>query len=230
VTSGTLKAPNLPDIMGYCGDPWISDYIYQRVMNYRRTHPMSAASTELAQPCVVVWGRIEDGQAILEPTFQVVTRPHLPKGSGAYAIDARSADGSELFRLSFDATATGDDPRGSKHFAFAVPLDQARAAHLVSLRLMGPGIQLAAVRQSAEQLRRGEAAGDQISARHDAGAIRLQWDAAAHPMIVVRDPDTGEVLSFARRGNARVWTGKNAVDLEVSNGVQSHRVRLAISR
>jgi hypothetical protein len=60
--------------------------------------------------------------------------------------------------------------------------------------------------------------------------VTLQWDAAAHPMIMVRDPDTGEVLSFARGGNARVWTGKGAVDLEVSNGVQSHRVRRAISR
>ncbi len=49
-------------------------------------------------------------------------------------------------------------------------------------------------------------------------------------MLIVRDPDTGEVLSFARGGNARVWTGKSAVDLEVSNGVQSHRERLAISR
>jgi hypothetical protein len=46
----------------------------------------------------------------------------------------------------------------------------------------------------------------------------------------VRDPDTGEVLSFARGGDARVWTRKPVVDLEVSDGVQSQRVRRAISR
>ena len=44
------------------------------------------------------------------------------------------------------------------------------------------------------------------------------------------DPDTGEVLSFARGGDARVWTTKGAVDLDVSDGVQSQRVRRAINR
>jgi hypothetical protein len=47
---------------------------------------------------------------------------------------------------------------------------------------------------------------------------------------MVRDPDTGEVLSFARGGNARVWTQKRQVDLEISDGVRSQRVRRAISR
>jgi len=46
----------------------------------------------------------------------------------------------------------------------------------------------------------------------------------------VRDPATGRVLAFARGGNARVWTAKGEVDLEVSNGVRSQRARLAISR
>jgi hypothetical protein len=47
---------------------------------------------------------------------------------------------------------------------------------------------------------------------------------------MVRDPDTGQVLSFARGGNVRVWTEKRQVDLEVSDGTRSHRVRRAISR
>jgi hypothetical protein len=49
-------------------------------------------------------------------------------------------------------------------------------------------------------------------------------------MIVVRDPDTGEVLSFARGGTALVRTDKGELDLDVSDGVRSQRVRLAISR
>ena len=97
------------------------------------------------------------------------------------------------------------------------------------MRLTGPGTRLAAVRQSATLLQRGPVP-DRITARRETGTIALQWNAAAHPMLIVRDPDTGEVLSFARGGNARVWTGKSAVDLEVSDGVLSHRERLAISR
>ncbi|HEV2083992.1 MAG TPA: hypothetical protein VGR09_02845, partial [Gemmatimonadales bacterium] len=35
VAATSVKPPSTSDIMGYCSDPWISDYIYQRVMNYR---------------------------------------------------------------------------------------------------------------------------------------------------------------------------------------------------
>jgi hypothetical protein len=170
-----------------------------------------------------------NGRAILEPTFQIVTRPRMPQSRGPYTLEAQAADGSSLFTLSFDATPTADADQDSKHFAFAIPIDQVRAARVGTMRLTGPGVQLAAVRQSADLLQRG-AVQDNITARRETGSITLQWNAAAHPMLMVRDPDSGEVLSFARGGNARVWTGKNAVDLEVSNGVQSHRVRLAISR
>jgi hypothetical protein len=47
---------------------------------------------------------------------------------------------------------------------------------------------------------------------------------------MVRDPDTGEVLAFVRGGDARISTGKGELDLEVSDGVQSQRVRRAINR
>jgi hypothetical protein len=227
--NGTLKTPGQPDIMGYCDNPWISDYIYKEVMTYRRTHPLNAQAAEAAQPCILVWGRIVDGRATLEPTFQIVTRPRLPQNRGPYTLEARAADGSTLFNLSFDATPSADGGQDTKHFAFAIPIDQARAVRLGTMRLTGPGVQFAVTRQSAELLQRGQVP-DRITARRETGAIALQWNAAAHPMLIVRDPDTGEVLSFARGGNARVWTGKNAVDLEVSNGVQSHRERLAISR
>jgi hypothetical protein len=66
--------------------------------------------------------------------------------------------------------------------------------------------------------------------REAGGQVRLLWNAAAHPMVMVRDPDTGEVLAFARGGDARVWTSKSELDLEVSDGVQSQRVRRAINR
>jgi hypothetical protein len=49
-------------------------------------------------------------------------------------------------------------------------------------------------------------------------------------MIMVRDPDNGEVLAFARGGTALVRTPKSELDLEVSDGVRSQRVRLAINR
>ena len=229
--AGSLKMPSLPDIMGYCNNPWISDYTYERVMQFRRSGSAVVASAERSQPVrsLLVWGYIADGRAVLEPAFQVVTRPHLPKKPGAYSVEGRAADGSRLFALSFEAVETADGGRNARHFAFAVPLNNDAMTRIESLRLTGPGAAITASAPAAAQLRTGVAA-DQVEARREAGAVSLRWNHAAYPMLVVRDPDTGEVLSFARGGNALVATTKGAVDLDVSDGVRSQRVRRAISR
>lgn len=231
VGRATLKPPQFHDIMSYCADRWISDYTYKRVLGFRADQqpPAFAAAMTQEQPSILVWGHIVNGRPVLEPAFRVVARPRLPSAPGPYSIEATTSDGMMLFNLSFDAAPAADDPQGRQHFAFAVPLDQARANRLASLRLTAPGGQAAAVSQSVARLER-EGTSDSIVAQREAAGVRLQWNAAAHPMIMVRDPDTGEVLSFARGGNARVWTAKGEMDLEVSDGVQSHRVRLAISR
>jgi hypothetical protein len=226
-TSRTVKPPSMPDVMGYCENPWISDYIYERVMTYRRTNPMRAQVSAMAQPSLLIWGHIRNGQAVLEPAFQITTRPRLPTSSGPYQVEAKATDGTRLFALSFDAPRTAHD--GGRHFVFAVPLDQANAGRLASLRLSGPGIQVASLAQSAARLQ-GIAAAADIAVRGEGDAVTLRWDAGTHPAIMVRDPDSGALLAFARGGSARVWTGKRSVDLEVSNGVQSYRVRRAISR
>ena len=67
-------------------------------------------------------------------------------------------------------------------------------------------------------------------ARREGPSVMIQWNAAVHPTIMVRDSETGEVLSFARGGQARVLTAGNELELVLSDGVKSQRVRLAISR
>jgi hypothetical protein len=227
VAATTLKPRSTPDIMGYCGNPWISDYTYNRVLNFRKGSAAAAQAAAAAkEPTVLIWGRIVNGQPVLEPAFQIVTRPSLPAKSGPYSVEGVATDGASLFRLSFDATEVADDPSGSRHFAFAVPLDQARAARLGSLRLTGPaGAVSAASLQVAA--RRQPAAPDSIVARREAGRVALEWNAQAHPMIMVRDPDTGEVLSFARGGKVRVVTSKARLDLVASDGVQSRTTQVA---
>jgi hypothetical protein len=230
VTAGSLKPPSVPDIMGYCVNPspWVSDYTYRAVMDFRQANPGSVVASAVPQPSVLIWGRIENGRPVLEPAFQIVTRPSLPQRPGPYSVTATAADGTQLFTLSFDAAVAADDPQGSGHFAFAVPLDQARATRLASLRLAGPGGMVASSRPRAS-LQLG-AAGAGVTARREGRSVVLQWNGSVHPTIMVRDPDTGEVLSFARGGNARVWTSKGELDLELSDGVKSQRLRLAISR
>ncbi|MBA3497280.1 MAG: hypothetical protein H0T86_09255, partial [Gemmatimonadales bacterium] len=126
-----LKPPSTPDIMGYCGDPWISDYTYEQVLAYRTSQAaLVAAASTREQRCLVVWGRIVDGRPVLEPAFELVTRPSLPRAPGPYAVEATAADGSQLFNLSFAGAVVADGRRDARQFAFAVPLDERAAARL----------------------------------------------------------------------------------------------------
>ena len=151
-----LRSPSAPDVMGYCVDPWISDYTYDGVLDYRIATQAAEARAARApeQPCLVIWGRIVGGRPVLEPAFEVTTRPSLPKAPGAYMVEGRSADGGRVFGLSFDAAEVADDRHDGRQFAFAVPMDGATIARLASLRLETPGGAVAAARSAAPAARR----------------------------------------------------------------------------
>jgi hypothetical protein len=236
VASQTLKQPTLSDIMGYCDPKWIGDYSYKAVLNYLSPPSpvvMSASGSEVVQPTLLVWGHIRDGQIVLEPAFQVTTRPSLPGGPGSYSIEGRSEDGLTLFRFSFTPDEVADDPRHQKNFAFAMPLPSATVARISTLRLSGPAGQAVlstrVAAASGAQLNTGARA-DSVEVRRVTGGLGLRWNSRAHPVIMVRDPETGEVLSFARGGDVRLSTHKDEVELLLSDGVRSRAKRMIVAR
>ncbi|MFL5494584.1 MAG: hypothetical protein ACJ8DC_09410, partial [Gemmatimonadales bacterium] len=229
VSKGELKSSSLPDIMGYCGNSWISDYNYRAIEQFRSAQQASTAAVAAAreQPCLLVWGRIIDGRPVLEPAFEVTTRPRMPKAGGPYSVDGVTADGARVFGFSFDAAPVADDPRGARTFAFAVPLNGNSAAQLGGLRVAGPG-------GAAEALSRpvaafgADAASDSVVVRRVGRGVALHWDAAAHPMVMVRDARSGEILSFARGGDATVAAGGADLEVVVSDRVRSRRVQVRV--
>jgi hypothetical protein len=223
----TLKPPSTPDIMGYCSSPWISDYTYKGVMQFRAASGTVAALSAPAQRCLLVWGRIVDGRPMLEPAFEVVTRPSLPKKAGPYSVEGLTTGGGRLFDLSFEAEVVADDPHDARHFAFAVPIDEAGAAALGSLRLAGPGGAAAAMTRAPAPLVAGRAQ-EAVEVRRSAGGAALRWDARVYPMLMVRDPRTGEVLSIARGGTAEIATDNSELDVIASNGVGSEQMRMPV--
>ncbi len=227
VEEQAIKLRSTPDVMGYCGNPWVSDYTYEGVMDFRQAAG-SGASGGRARPALLVWGRIVGGRAVLEPAFHIVTRPALPSRPGPYAIVGTAGDGSRVFDLSFEAIEVADDERGARQFAFAVPLDQSAAGRLETIRLAGPGIGLASVARSPASLR--AASPVRPSVTRAANGVAVRWDAAAHPMVMVRDAGSGQVLSFARGGEVVVPAGASGVDLVMSDGVGSRHERIRAPR
>jgi hypothetical protein len=220
LVSGELKPADSHDLMGYCNQEWISDYTYKSVMAFRSNQSSFASGMrEAIQPALLVWGRIENGRAVLEPAFRIIARPSLPRRPGPYRLEGRAADGARIFGLDFAPLEVADDPGGARHFAFAVPLRPERAARLASLHLDGAGVRASIAQVSSEPTA--------VEATRGAtGRIALRWDASKAPMIMVRDPVTGDVLSFARGGNAEVTTGRDELSLTVSDQVRSRDLRV----
>jgi hypothetical protein len=234
MSTGTIEPPTSSDIMGYCDPKWISEYTYSAVLNYLSpVGPMvqgSAGSTAV-QPCLLVWGHIQNGEPVLEPAFQVDTRPSLPTRSGPYSLEGRASDGSPVFSLSFAPSEIADAPGSQRNFVFAVPLPAARASRLTSLHLSGNGRPAILASTTAATSAPAATQSETVELRRvGAGSVSLRWDARTHPMVMVRDAQTGEVLSLARGGDAEFSTHKGQVDLVMSDGVKSRVKRVAVAR
>jgi hypothetical protein len=242
VAALALKPPSSSDIMGYCDPKWIGDYTYKAILNYLSPAApivfgagMSTAVSGVAQPSLLIWGHIKDGEMVLEPAFQVITRPKLPQRPGPYSIEAKAADGTTLLNLSFAPDEVADAPGNHKNFVFAVPLPSASVARISTLRLSGLGRQAvisAATADTSSAARvNASARSDSVSVRRSAGGrVGLRWNARAHPMVMVRDPETGEILSLARGGDVQLSTSKGAVDLVLSDGLRSRVKRVSVNQ
>lgn len=214
-TSANLKAAaTYTDIMGYCGSQWVSDYCYTKVITYRAGNANNLAP-EGEEDCLVLWGRIERGQVILEPAFPARTLPSLPEG-GDWSLEAMDVNGRTLLRLPFTPTEVADLPEGAsaKHFAYAVPARLLGGEALHSLRLLDRGVEQA----RHTRLATGPGVERPVAMQ---GRI-LQWSPDRHPLLVIREVATGQIRGFLRGGQA---TRPQDPDLEVlaCDGVSSLR-------
>jgi hypothetical protein len=233
VASQTLMSASTSDIMGYCEPKWIGAYTYKAVMSYLISPPpapvMNNELSQAEQLCLLVWGHIRNGELVLEPAFQVVTRPRMPRQPGPYSVDATGEDGSKLFSLSFSPRRIADAPGDHASFVFAVPLSDAQAGRLHTLRLAGRGRQTIRARTPQVGPLPGAAAEPAQVRRVSGGKVGVRWDARRHPMVMVRDAATGNILSFARGGSVDVVARNRQLDLVFSDGVQSRVKRVAVT-
>jgi hypothetical protein len=222
IGTNSLKQADLyTDIMGYCNQKWISDYTYVGMFNYltdpSRGPSLPIVTSSSAQPSLLIWGRIENGVPVLEPAFEVSARAQMPGGSGPNRITAVDNAGAEIFGLSFAGQRIADLPGEHETFAFVVPLSALRGRTLASLRLTSRG-------QTVTSGASSDVAADPraVMTRSGSRAVRLRWDAMRFPVVMVRDAN-GQVLSFARGGDATVRTDRSELELNFSNRVRSSR-------
>lgn len=212
------------DLLSYCRPTWASDYTYEAVMDFRAPQAGVAAGAAAGaeQKSLLVWGRITPEGAVLEPSFETVAAPSLPSGNGPYRLTAKNGAGATVLDISFDAYEIDHMP-GVRLFAYAIPLSRMGGEVPAEIRLRGAGV---------DEMRRQSADGAGVVQveRAGAGRVRLQWDAARSPVLMVREGRTGEILSFARGGDALVTTSAPEVEIHMSNGVKSTMRRIVVPR
>jgi hypothetical protein len=226
VATATLKDPEQnADLMAYCNPRWISDYTYNAVLAFRQAEAGTMmASTGNMEASLVVWGRIENGRAVLEPSYVAETRPHLPEAPGPHTLELLDGTGARLYTLSFTASEVADIEGEHRHFAFAIPLRLLPLDRVRSLRLSGGGA-APAFRVSTGAV---PAAAAVAVRRVGAERARVEWNEQAFPLVVVRDPATRQILALARNGQVDVASDATELEVIVSDGVRSARQRLPV--
>lgn len=217
VSTLALKPPTTADFMGYCSPDWVSDYSWIGMIGYRES---GSAAVAPAGDGLLVWGRLRGDEVVLEPAFRVaLSAEHLPR-PGRHRVELLDAAGNVLTDASFAGQPVGDLPgEAEEHFAFVLPVAPAVEPRLAGIRVVARG------RGARRQAVPG--AGDAAIAltRRSGTSVDLRWDGVRFPMALVRDARTGEVLSFARGGAARITTSAPALDVQLSDGVRGVRSR-----
>ncbi len=235
-TSGNLKPTTDTDIMGYCKNQWISDYVYKSVLSFRAaqgtsfdvvqdvaTNGANTSSAEAPKPGLLVWGRIEGGRMILEPAFRVTTS-RMAVEAGPYTWEGRDAQGRVLVSVLFQMFEVADVPNDEpQHFAFVVPLGTAVMDALDSVHVVKGKNELAVQKAKAAAQTRAAMNIFRLADLPGRGA-EIHWDANAHPVVMVRDAKTGEVRGFLRGGDATIEDVPDSLELQLSDGVRSNVV------
>jgi len=230
--SGNIKPTTDTDIMGYCSNQWVSDYVYKSVLGFRAgnsldivqqgaaTGAASAQNSLASKEGMLVWGRMENGKLILEPAFRVVSTG-ATIAAGPYTWEAKDAKGQVLSRVPFQMYEVADMPNDEpKQFAFVVPLDAALIDAVDSMHVMKGESELALQKSKAATQSQAAMKIFRVASLPNRQA-EIHWDAITHPVAMLRDAKTGEVRGFLRGGDATVDDVPDNLEIQLSDGVKT---------
>jgi hypothetical protein len=231
VTDVLIADPAYRDFMSYCSPEWTSDYTFRRILDWRTDDPRVPAGGSVAAaagPAVrglLLWGRIGPDGVVLNPALELeAPRPSAPS-AGPNVLRGLGESGEEIFRVAVEAVPVADGDPAEAHFATFVPL---AAPALESLRRVEVETPFgSAARVAASPAAPGEAPTVRLGSI-GTGAVSLEWDAARHPIALVRDRASGAIVAFARGGEATVALPEAdpaQLVVDLSDGVTTRRAR-----
>ena len=230
--TGGLTDPSTPDVMGYCEPYWVSEYTYEGVLAYREAEAAARvwSSSARNQPVLALWGRLSEAGVVIEPAFVVESGIAVEPAPGPYTLEGLDDTGAVLFSRTFQGEEVSHSEE--RHFSFIIPVSEAQIDRLAALRVHGEGRveeRRSSAPSSASRAQALENEARELKPQNIGGdRVRVQWDKNRFPMAVIRDPKTGEILSFARGGDNTIATSLSEVDILLSDGIRSTTRRVRI--
>jgi hypothetical protein len=221
------------DVMGYCDDPWISEYTYFGILAFLRSasFPLSPrVVTDGEQPVVLLSGSVDGSSIALDPAYALSQRPTPSAAGGRYVAEGFSADGRRLFRHQFDARAVTDGDGDVQVFTVHVPYDADVSGSIARISVTDTrGVAMATqlAKRVPGELAPGvnvriTSADDVVARRTGSGAISVTWNATRYPSAVLRDRATRRVLAIGRTGTIEARASDLAsLELLLSDGTSS---------
>ena len=169
--SDEVVDPSTPDLMSYCHPRWISDYNFNKALQYRMdaeaTASAIAAHDRPRGRRLLLWGGVgAEGQLRLDPAFWLDAPARTPSGSGPYRVEGLNRDGTSAFALDFDMA---EGSYGGGGFLFLIPFEEEQLGSLGRIVLTGPE-----------------------------GSALLERDASTPPVSIVFDRESGRIRSILR--------------------------------
>lgn len=233
------------DLMGYClNNYWVSDYTYEGVLHAHMLRgstwnpPSPFVSSSAETETLLVWGGIRNGQPYLDPSFEMTTRPVMPSGRGSAILAGYAADGSELFRYRFEPLELGHGELDHRSFAFALPVTEISLDRLDRLELRS-GERRARLSDAMVRSARDRGVQPDLEAHaaevapqvvRSGGRTTIRWDGGVSRAALVRNPETGTVISIVRGDQIELPAAMEGADIDFSTGIRSVRMQITDNR
>lgn len=237
-----LVSPNATDLMGYCGNQWISAYNWTQSLAYRSSTPNAVTvgaspSATSRTDALLVWGSMDSrGRIALEPSFFVtdVVPSDAPPADAEVLlrVEALDANGQLLASHVTPAPRADHDTDGSRAFAVMLPLSAAQHAQLAAVRAYDVRAPIGgAARRRDRVAAAADAArplGDALRATRTGTKARLSWSDPRVAGALVRDASTRRVLAIMRAGGGEVTGARGDLEVVLSDGVRSRVTRMSV--
>ena len=247
--TNTIVFPGATDLMGYCGNQWISAFNWTSMLAYRSsvnnaiTLPSRVAEAAMGTDRLLVYGGVRNGRVEVQPAFLVPGAGASPDadqvGDMMLRVEALDAEGRVLASALTAAQEIDHTDGDQRAFAASLPITPAQHAQLASVRVqdvrspLRTGRRARSARAIAETARAsagataGARAGQQSGApalrasRAARGRVQLDWDAERYPRALVRDAASGRILGFLHAPGEAVAGATGALEVILSDGARS---------